>query len=132
MPVSDSGLLQAAKRGDERSFLELYERHRTPLFRFAWRMTGSVTAADDVIQECFTAILSASGFDGDQGSLRAYLFGITRHHALRRMRISEREAEEQEERAGSVGPLEELLNAERSEIVGRAVSALPPLQREAV
>jgi RNA polymerase sigma-70 factor (ECF subfamily) len=128
---SDSRLLQAARRGDESSFLALYGRHRTPLFRFAWRLTGSVATAEDVTQECFLALLDGAGFRPAEGSLRAYLFGITRNLALKRIRWSDRESELEETEAAPV-QLDGLLSAERSEAVGRAVAALPALQREAL
>ena len=129
---SDSGLLTAARHGDESSILTLYRRYRTPLFRFAWRLTGSVATAEDVLQECFLALLQGDSFDVDRGSLRAYLFGIARNLALKRMRLSERESEELEDTAADLDPLEDLLSAERSEVVARAVLALPHLQREAI
>jgi RNA polymerase sigma-70 factor (ECF subfamily) len=132
MPENDSRLLKAAKRGEESSFLALYHRYRTPLFRFAWRLTGSVPTAEDVIQECFLALIGGASFDADRGSLRAYLFGITRNLALKRVRVAEREVEELEDAEGSSDPLEDLLSAERSEAVASAVSALPLRQREAL
>jgi RNA polymerase sigma-70 factor (ECF subfamily) len=128
----DAMLLEAARHGDESSFLALYRRYRTPLFRFAWRLTGSVATAEDVLQECFLALLEGARFDVDRGSLRAYLFGIARNLALKRMRLSERESEELEETEADLDPLEDLLSAERSEVVARAVLALPPFQREAL
>ena len=67
MPETDSRLLRAARRGDERSFLALYHLYRTPLFHFAWRLTGSVPAAEDVIQDCFLALLKGVSFDAGQG-----------------------------------------------------------------
>ena len=51
MAEDDSRFLTEARRGNERSFVSLYQRHRAPLFRFAWRLTGSITAAEDVVQE---------------------------------------------------------------------------------
>jgi RNA polymerase sigma-70 factor (ECF subfamily) len=132
MSESDSGLLAAAGRGEESSFLALYHRYRTPLFRFAWRLTGSVANAEDILQECFLALIEGASFDSDRGSLRAYLFGIARNLALKRMRLAERESEELEDAEGDFGPLENLLSAERSEVVARAVLALPPFQREAL
>jgi RNA polymerase sigma-70 factor (ECF subfamily) len=132
MSESDSRLLKAARRGDETSFLELYRRHRTPLFRFAWRLTGSVATAEDVLQECFLALLQGARFDARNGSLRQYLFGVTRNLALRGVRLAERECEETEDAVADPGPLEDLLSAERGEAVARAVGALPPPQREAL
>ena len=132
MPDDDSRLLTAARHGDESSFLALYHRYRTPLFRFAWRLTGSVETAEDVLQECFLAMLEGVSFNVDRGSLRAYLFGITRNLALKRIRLVERESDELEDTEAGLDPLESLLSAERSEVVARAVVALPHLQREAI
>jgi RNA polymerase sigma-70 factor, ECF subfamily len=132
MPESDSRLLKAARRGDEASFLALYNRHRAPLFRFAWRLTGSVPAAEDVLQECFLALLQGAGFDSHQGSLRQYLFGITRNLAFQRVRLAERECEEADDTEAAPGQLEGLLSAERAQSVAMAIAALPPLQREAL
>jgi RNA polymerase sigma-70 factor, ECF subfamily len=132
MSGNDFRLLDAARRGDEGGFLALYHRYRTPLFRFAWRLTGSVESSEDVIQECFLALMEGAAFDERQGSLRAYLFGITRNLAMKRVRIAGRECEELDEPEPAPGPLEDLISAERSEVVARAVAALPPLQREAL
>jgi RNA polymerase sigma-70 factor (ECF subfamily) len=132
MPDDDSRLLEAARHGDESSFLALYRHYRTPLFRFAWRLTGSVATAEDVLQECFLALIEGARFDVDRGSLRAYLFGIARNLALKRIRLAERESEEMEDAAADLDPLENLLSTERSEVVARAVQALPPFQREAL
>jgi RNA polymerase sigma-70 factor (ECF subfamily) len=132
MSESDLGLLEAARQGDESSFLALYRRYRTPLFRFAWRLTGSVATAEDVLQECFLALIEGARFDMDRGSLRAYLFGMARNLALKRIRLAERESEELEDAVADLDPLEDLLSAERSGVVARAVLALPPFQREAL
>ena len=102
------------------------------MFRFAWRLTGSVATAEDVLQECFLALIEGASFDVDRGSLRAYLFGIARNLALKRIRLAERESEELEDTEADLDPLEDLLSAERSEVVARAVLALPPFQREAI
>jgi RNA polymerase sigma-70 factor (ECF subfamily) len=126
-------LLAGARRGEEPAFLALYRRHRTPVFRFAWRFTGSTHAAEDITQECFLALFAGAGFNPKQGSLRAYLFGIARHLAMRRMRIEERESEEPAEYAAPpCDALGDLIGQERSAAVDRAVAALPPLQKEAL
>jgi RNA polymerase sigma-70 factor (ECF subfamily) len=128
----DYRLLVQAAEGSEASFVALYHRHRVPVFRFAWRLTGSATAAEDIVQECFLALLNGAKFDARQPSLLAYLFGITRHLAMKRMRVSERESDEPADVASPVSPLEDLLSAERSTLVQEAVSALAPLQKEAL
>jgi RNA polymerase sigma-70 factor (ECF subfamily) len=73
-----------------------------------------------------------AAFDGSRGGLRGYLFGIARHLVLRRLRISEREAEDAAGVKAPVDLLSELLQAERAELVGAAMARLPVLQREAI
>lgn len=128
MAEDDSRLLTEARRGDEGSFLSLYHRYRTPLYRFAWRLTAS----EDVVQECWVVALEAKRFDEERGSLRAYLFGVARNLAFARLRVSGRESEEPLDAEAGGGPFDIALAAERSEAVARAIAALPALQREAV
>ena len=132
MPADDASLLAGARRGEEPAFLALYHSHRTPVFRYAWRFTGSVHTAEDVTQECFLALFAGAAFDPRQGSLRTYLFGIARHLAMRRVRIEERESEEPADAAAPYDTLGDLIGQERSAAVERAVAALPPLQKEAL
>jgi RNA polymerase sigma-70 factor (ECF subfamily) len=130
--VDDSRLLTDARRGKEPAFLELYHRYRTPIFRFAFRMTGSSASAEDITQECFLALLAGAAFDMARGNLRTYLFGIVRNLALRRLRVSERECEEPDDVPSPQDTAAELISAERAELVSRAIGELPALQREAL
>jgi RNA polymerase sigma-70 factor (ECF subfamily) len=130
--MSEADLVQAARQGGEQAFLAIYHGHRTPVFQFAWRLTGSQSAAEDVTQECFLALMRGAAFDGERGGLRTYLFGIVRNLVLRRLRISGREAEEAADAAAPVDVLGDLLAAERSELVAGAMAQLPLLQREAI
>lgn len=132
MQADDASLVKEARAGNEAAFVTLYSRHRAPVFRFAWRMTGSIEAAEDATQECFLTLARGSAFDAGRGSLQTYLFGIARHAVWRHLRIYEREAEELEETAAPPDMLANLLVAERLEIVRQAIASLPALQREAI
>jgi RNA polymerase sigma-70 factor (ECF subfamily) len=132
MQAGDSQLLADARRGTEAAFLELYRRYRTPVFRFAIRLTGSTASAEDVTQECFLALLAGSAFDAARGELRTYLFGIVRNLALRRLRLADRECEEPEDIVSLQDTTTELISAERAQLVGQAIAELPALQREAL
>jgi RNA polymerase sigma-70 factor, ECF subfamily len=130
-------LLRKAAHGDETAFLLLYERHRTPVFRFACRMLGSASMAEDVTQESFLAVLRRpEAFQAERASLRTYLCGIARHLALKQLRLrgAETALDDPPESVVSpqAGPLQEALDGEAATAVQQAVSALPPLQREAV
>jgi len=84
--TDDRVLVARARGGDRDAFAELYERHHGAIFRFALHMLGAPASAEDVVQEVFVAFMHALGrFEGDR-SLRAYLFGIARHMAGRRLR----------------------------------------------
>ena len=134
---AEAELLRRASQGDEASFLQLYERHRTPLFRFALRMLGSTSLAEDVTQECFLSVIRRPDlYRPERASLRTYLCGAARHLALKQLRRQGVETTTDEPiedtRDDGTEPLQHLLEEETAEAVRKAVNALPPLQREAV
>jgi len=136
---AESELLLKAARGDEPAFLLLYERHRTPVFRFACRMLGSSPLAEDVTQECFLAVLRRpEAFRAERASLRTYLCAIARHLALKQLRKRGEETtvddapDDAAAQSNGNDPLCVVLQQEAAEAVRQAVAALPPLQREAV
>ena len=112
-------------------FREAYGRHKDMLYRFAWRMTGSASAAEDLVHDCFLLLWrNAAAYDQDRGTLRSFLIGVTRNLALKRLR-RERTFEELEEESAICAPIDSM-GRERSQMVSEAVAALPPLQREAL
>jgi RNA polymerase sigma-70 factor (ECF subfamily) len=140
--AAEAELLLKAARGDEPAFLLLYERHRTPVFRFACRMLGSATQAEDVTQACFLQVLRRpEAFRAERASLRTYLCAIARHLALKQLRRRGQETvmddPPEEASRGTLGaaggdPLSTVIEEEAAAAVRTAVEALPPLQREAV
>lgn len=131
-------LLRRACRGDEAAFVVLYERHRRVVFRFVYRMLGSVQTAEDVTHECFLALLThPDRFDPSRASLRTFLCAIGRNLAFKqfRRRGVENAGEPIVESEGPEGPvtpepLQRLLEGERREVVQQAILSLAPLQRE--
>jgi RNA polymerase sigma-70 factor (ECF subfamily) len=140
--AAEADLLLKAARGDESAFLLLYERHRTPVFRFACRMLGQVPLAEDVTQECFLSILRRpEAYRAERASLRTYLCAIARHLALKQLRKLGQETLVEDPAEGapagpvdtkSRDPLQRAIEGEAAGAVRRAVLELPPLQREAV
>jgi RNA polymerase sigma-70 factor (ECF subfamily) len=132
---TDSELLAATVAGEEAAFVELYTRHKDRVFRFAYRMTGSVELAREVTQSCFVALLETpSRYDARRANLGTYLCGAARHLSLRHASRAwrERPLPDHSEREPSREPSPEqgLLEQERTRAVREAVLALPPLHRE--
>jgi RNA polymerase sigma-70 factor (ECF subfamily) len=128
-------LVIAARNGNESAFLQLFDEHHAPLFRFAYRLTGSVAEAEDIVQECFLELLRPScSYDSVRTPLQTYLFGIVRNQSLKWRRKQGLYIDdglvEKPEKPGAVSPESELLHAELEDVVTRAVMMLPETQRE--
>ena len=136
--TTDEFLLQKAVSGDQAAFLELYDRYREPIFRFAYRLLGSVEIAEDVTHDCFLSLIrKPENFRPERASLKTYLFAATRNLALKHFRDTGREAgldevAEEPKESPRRGPLRRLLDEELATMVRDAVLNLPPLQREAL
>src|SRR5215469_9579789 len=78
-------------RMTEPEFRNSFWRYKDVVYRFAYRMTGSGPEAEDVVQDCFTALWKRpEGYDPRRGDLRAYLLGIARKRILKRWQAEER------------------------------------------
>ncbi len=136
--TTDELLLAGAGAGDPAAFIRLYERHRAAIFRFAYRLSGSVDAAEDITHDCFLGLIKKpKNFVPDRASLRTYLFSAARNLWLKQLRDSGRELAldewpEEQFVDGGKEPLGRLLDEELSMKVQEAVVSLPPLQREAL
>jgi RNA polymerase sigma-70 factor (ECF subfamily) len=136
--TTDEMLVARATGGDETAFLALYERHRDAIFRFAYRLLGSAALAEDVAHDCFLGLLRRpDAFDPARASLRTYLYAAARNLVLKQFRrprveVTLEELSDEPRAQEAQQPLRQLLAAEVTEAVRRAVLCLPPLQREAL
>ena len=136
--TTDELLLQKAVDGDQAAFLELYDRYRQLIFRFAYRLLGSVELAEDVTHDCFLSLIrKPENFRPERASLKTYLYAAARNLALKHFRNQGREAgmdelTQEPQESPRRGPLRRLLDEELADHVREAVFSLPPLQREAL
>jgi RNA polymerase sigma-70 factor, ECF subfamily len=140
--LHDEDLLRLALAGDEAAFAALYRRRQPSVYRFSLQMSGVPALAEDVTQEVFlTLVRDGQRFDPARGRLLAFLFGIARHHVLRRLareRVFVQIAETDDDSQPGVtlttegDPLSELTRGEMIERVRAAVLALPAHYREVV
>jgi RNA polymerase sigma-70 factor (ECF subfamily) len=122
-------LVKAARKGREDAFQRLFDEHHLPLFRFAFRLTGSAADAEDIVQESFLGLLRAEClYDPQRASVRSYLFGAVRNQALKRQRHREK-ADDAADSVDCRSPETEAMRAELEDTVARAVMCLPENQR---
>jgi RNA polymerase sigma-70 factor (ECF subfamily) len=127
--------------GDEAAFVTLYRRWQASIYRFALRMSGSESLAEDVTQEVFMILMNdSSRFDASKGSLSAYLYGIARYQVLRKMQrertmvsIDDEESDVPEATLMTCyDPLLDLTREETVQSVRDAILVLPAHYREVV
>ena len=83
--MDDAALLSRASGGDEAAFSQLFARYQRQIYLYAERVSGC-GSGDDIVQETFLAVLRPSGrFDPAKGTVPGYLFGIARHHVIKRL-----------------------------------------------
>lgn len=133
-------LLARMKRGDEAAFVQLYRRHRDPVYRLALLYSGSTAHAADVTQEVFVHFMTqTSQYDPLRGTLGAWLCGVARNMARKAAGGREDatdpdllsdDASLAEQHIDRDTPLERILRGETAEHVRRAVAALAPHYRD--
>ncbi len=134
----DELLLERAGAGDQAAFLEVYERHRDAIFRFAYRLSGTVETAEDITHDCFLSLIrKPENYSAGRASLRTYLLSAARNLWFKQLRRLGRESEldelgDDDYEVVSKGPLTGVLDGELARKIQEAIAALPPLQREAL
>lgn len=83
---TDSDLVGRCRRGDPGAFEELYRQHSSRLYGLAYRMSGSIADAEDLLQEIFLlAYRKLSTFKGDS-ALATWLYRLAMNHCLDHLR----------------------------------------------
>ena len=142
--LSDQELLPLLAAGQAAAFEAIYERRHSGIYRFALRMCGCRSAAEDVTQDVFMALIRDAGqYDSTRGSVSAYLYGMARNRVLRLLQRDraltsiDEDASEGDSRLDEAlilreDPLSVLARSELIESVRGAILALPLHYREVV
>jgi RNA polymerase sigma factor (sigma-70 family) len=106
----------------------VYRERGADLFAFAYRLTGSEGAAEDVVHESVLRVLDGRcRVDAGRGDLTLLLFGIVRNVAREQRRTSGREApQDTQDRPGVPERPEHVLT------IQTALQALPEADREVI
>jgi RNA polymerase sigma-70 factor (ECF subfamily) len=134
MDLTDNALMLAAKEGDMDRFADLFERHHVKLWEFFYRMTGSRSDSDDLVQDVFLRMLKYRSTFTTDSQFRAWMYGIARNARVDRIRKTPAEAPlgpESHDIAGSgAAPYALVEREEHYSMLGRALMALPEEKRE--
>lgn len=84
--MTDSELVELAKRGDHEAFGVLVDRHRRSAFRAALAALGSADEAEDITQEGFVAAYRHLADFREQASFKTWMLSIVWRKALTRRR----------------------------------------------
>ena len=110
----------------------LYRRHASAVFRFAWGLSGDRSAAEDLVSETFTRLLTRAPRIETRTAL-AYLLAVARNAYLSGRRRQRREVPLAEEPcAPGNDPLSRLDDQARLASVLLAVHDLPESERAAL
>ncbi|MCX6545897.1 MAG: RNA polymerase sigma factor [Acidobacteria bacterium] len=137
--VSDSELVERARRGDHAAFGVLVDRHRTAAFRTALAALGSAEDAEEVTQEAFVAAFRALPGFREQASFKTWLLSIAWRKALTRRRsvkallrrfVAPAEGAQWDFPDASRGQERALIDAELGAHLTRLISRLSPKLRD--
>lgn len=140
MESLDQGLVEAAQRGDDVAFKNLYRAHRMEVYRVVYRLLGPSEDLEDVVQEVFIQVhRSLCNFRG-QSKFSTWLHRVAVNVALQHLRKKkiaiktrpEELAPEPVAEGVACTPHEEAETNERLAAIRRALDRLSPKKRAVV
>ena len=137
---SEAELMRQVAAGEIGGLETLYDRYHSMAYALALRITTETGLAEDVVQDSFLGVWrNAARYAEAKGSVRGWLLAIVRHRAIdavRRQRASVVIGEEPDEAVPAALTLPDIwpevagrLDAEQ---IRRAMTALPPAQRDVI
>jgi len=144
-PVTDHALLEGTLAGDEDAFAELVSRYRNQITSYIYRMTSDYDGAVDLAQETFLRVYRAAGRYQTTHAFSTYIYRIATNLAISELRKRKRRrlvsltgllASSDGQEVRDFNPADErplqdisLVDAERREVLKRAISTLPEKYR---
>jgi len=128
-PLADEELMEGFKRGDEASFVELYNRYNRRVFAYCMKMLGNRELAEDIFQEVFVRI-SRKRMAFISGSFAAWLFSIVRNLCLNAIRDRVQHLPLEDAESVTQTAADEAEYDESLELLRQGIEQLPPDMRE--
>jgi len=134
--TADEALIAAIAGGDTGAMQRLYDRHRVRVFRFAVRLVGDATCAEDVVSEAFIEVWRQADRFERRSSVSTWIMSIARFKALsvRRRRqeieLDEKAADTMADHAST--PEQAVLEMDRSTQIRACLRQLSTDHREII
>ena len=139
---SDVSLVRRAREGDYAAFEQLFERHRSLVYRFAYQMGGRRDDAEDMVQEAFVRAYQNLHRYRDEAKFTTWLLRIVSNLCTDQARMAHRRsALEQQEASGALDwmtigdvddPVDNLEADRRKVVLRKALNALPTHHRSVI
>ncbi|MCH9653186.1 MAG: sigma-70 family RNA polymerase sigma factor [Planctomycetes bacterium] len=143
--IDDATIMKRICAGEYLLFDELVLRYRDRLLRFAWSKYGSISAAEDLVQEAFLAAFAARDSYNPEFAFSTWLWTIflnlCRRHYKRELRqpremvrssFAAADLAEIPEPSSSETPLQAALKTEQFELLAVYLSELSEVQADAL
>jgi RNA polymerase sigma-70 factor (ECF subfamily) len=131
---TETELLHLAHQLDSRALAQIYDQYSPELYRYAMRLIGNPSTAEDCVSETFSRFLHAlSAQKGPREYLRAYLYRIA-HNWITDQYRRERPSEELDESLPDKGdPPEQTADIHaQNAALQQAIHKLTPDQRQVI
>jgi RNA polymerase sigma-70 factor (ECF subfamily) len=141
---SDHALIEATKSGDEAAFGEIMDRYRSPITNYLYRFLNDYEEAVDLAQETFVRVYFAIDRYHTQFAFSTYIYRIATNLAISEIRRRKRRRlmsltglfQSEDDTQVEFQPPDtrklqdvELVEDERSQVIARAIAALPEKYR---
>src|SRR6478672_11301372 len=145
--LSDHALIQATRGGDEAAFGQIISRYRSPITNYLYRFLNDYEEAVDLAQETFVRVYFALDRYHTGFAFSTYIYRIATNLAISELRRRKRrrllsltglfqgedgDQTEFQPPDNRQLPDSELVEDEQSQVIARAIAALPEKYRVAV
>jgi RNA polymerase sigma factor (sigma-70 family) len=128
--LPDEELMSQVRSGVGEMLGVLFDRYQMPLFNFFYKMTGSRTTSEDLVQEVFFRILKYRQSYQQGTPFRAWMYQIARNARVDFFRKQRPEVTWEPEMEPAVAPADSAQQQQETQMLYRALLEMPAEKKE--
>ena len=124
-------LLLNLSQGEDHAFASVFHHYRHRIYAIAFRLLGSASQAEDVVQDIFLKMWLKRGELHEISHFKAYLFTVTRNHIFTSLKlIARQQLAASELSAAAANEIKDaaIIHTEYEQSLQRAIAQLSPQQ----